>query len=75
MNRLRSLLLCVLALLCVTDSVVAKGLTDPALRERQRVLIESALTKLAPQRPGVPDLYVVGFGGDSAEDVFRNETV
>jgi hypothetical protein len=75
MNRLRCLLLCVLALLCVTDSVVAKGLTDPALRERQRVLIDSALTTLAPQRPGVPDLYVVGFGGDSNEDVFRNETV
>jgi Peptidase C13 family len=75
MNRLRCLLLCVLALLCVTDSVVAKGLTDPALRERQRVLIDSALSKLAPQRPGVPDLYVVGFGGDSNEDVFRNETV
>lgn len=75
MNRLRCFLLCVLALLCVTDSVVAKGLTDPALRERQRVLIESALAKLAPQRPGAPDLYVVGFGGDSNEDVFRNETV
>ncbi|MEQ1512579.1 MAG: C13 family peptidase [Lysobacteraceae bacterium] len=75
MTRLRCLLLFVLAALCVTDSVVAKGLTDPALRERQRVLLESALAALAPQRPGVPDLYVVGFGGDSTEDVFRNETV
>lgn len=74
MTRLRCLLLCVLAILCVTDSVVAKGLTDPALRERQRVLLASALTALAPQRPGVPDLYVVGVGGDSTEDVFRNET-
>ena len=42
MNRLRCFLLCVLALLCVTDRVVAEGLTDPPLRERQRVLIESA---------------------------------
>ena len=73
MTRLRCLLLCVLAILCATDSVVAKGLIDPALRERQRVLLESALTTLAPQRPGKPDLYVVGFGGDSTEDVFRNE--
>ena len=32
MNRLRCLLLCVLAMLCVTDSVVAMVLTDPALR-------------------------------------------
>ena len=73
MTRLRCLLLCVLAIPCATDSVVAKGLVDPALRERQRVLLESALTTLAPQRPGKPDLYVVGFGGDSTEDVFRNE--
>jgi Peptidase C13 family len=74
MTRLRCLLLCVLAILCVTDSVVAKGLADPALRERQRLLLESALAALAPQRPGQPDLYVVGVGGDSTEDVFRNET-
>ncbi len=74
MTRLRCLLVYVLAMLCVTDSVVAKGLTDPVLRERQRVLLESALAALAPQRPGVPDLYVVGVGGDSTEDVFRNET-
>lgn len=74
MTRLRCLLLCVLALLCVTDSVVAKGLADPALRARQQVLLDSALAALAPQRPGKPDLYVVGFGGDSTEDVFRNET-
>jgi hypothetical protein len=75
MTRLRWLLLCILALLCVTDSVIAKGLTDPALRDRQRALLESALAGLAPQRPGQPDLYVVGVGGDSTEDVFRNETV
>jgi hypothetical protein len=75
MTRLRCLLLCILALLCVTDSVVAKGLADPALRERQRVLLDSAVAGLAPQRPGQPDLYVVGVGGDSTEDVFRNEAV
>ena len=33
MNRLRCLLLCVLALLCVTDRVEAHGLTDPVLRD------------------------------------------
>jgi len=75
MNRLPYLLLCLLALIGATGSVTAKGLTDPALRERQRVLIESAVAGLAPQRPGQPDLYVVGVGGDSTEDVFRNETV
>lgn len=75
MNRLPHLLLCLLALIGATGSVAAKGLTDPALRERQRVLVESAVAGLAPQRPGQPDLYVVGVGGDNTEDVFRNETV
>lgn len=79
MNRLPHLLVCLLvcllALIGATGSVAAKGLTDPALRERQRALIESAVAGLAPQRPGQPDLYVVGVGGDSTEDVFRNETV
>lgn len=75
MNRLSHLLFCLLALTGATGSIAAKGLTDPALRERQRALIESAVAGLAPQRPGQPDLYVVGVGGDSTEDVFRNETV
>lgn len=75
MNRLPHLLLSLLVLIGTTGPVAAKGLTDPALRERQRVLVESAVTGLAPQRPGLPDLYVVGVGGDSSEDVFRNETV
>ncbi len=33
-----------------------------------------ALKALQPQRPGVTDLYVVGFAGDASDDVFRNET-
>jgi len=39
----------------------------------QARLIDAAITGLAPQRPGVPDLYVVAFGGDGSENVFRNE--
>ncbi len=75
MKLIAHLLLCLLVLFGVTGSATAKGLADPALRERQRALIESALAALAPQRPGQPDLYVVGVGGDSTEDVFRNEAV
>ena len=52
MNRLPHLLWCLLALIGATGSLSAKGLTDPALRERQRVLVESAVAGLAPQRPG-----------------------
>lgn len=37
--------------------------------------LRKALDALQPQRPGVTDLYVVGFAGDASEDVFRNETL
>lgn len=39
----------------------------------QPALLDAALSKLAPQVPGKPDLYVVAFAGDAQEDVFRNE--
>lgn len=51
-----------------------KGMADPGLYERERGRVAAAVNALVPQRPGKPDLYVVGFGGDSSEDVFRNET-
>ncbi len=35
--------------------------------------MDEALARLAPQRPGVVDLYVVAFAGDGTESVFRNE--
>lgn len=35
--------------------------------------IDEALARLAPQRPGMVDLYVVAFAGDGTESVFRNE--
>lgn len=43
------------------------------LMYRQPALLDAAIARLAPQRPGVVDLYVVTFGGDAQEDVFRNE--
>ncbi len=38
-------------------------------------LVEQAIASLAPQRPGHPDLYVLGFAGDGSESVFRNEVL
>jgi hypothetical protein len=35
--------------------------------------LAAALERLAPQRPGRPDLYVLGFAGDGSEQVFLNE--
>lgn len=45
------------------------------LARRDLQLLERDFAALAPQRPGQPDLYVLGFAGDSAENVFRNEVV
>lgn len=40
-----------------------------------QAVLAKALAALQPQRPGVTDLYVVGFAGDASDDVFRNETL
>ena len=37
--------------------------------------VDDAVAALDPGRPGVPDLWVVAFGGDGSEDVFRNEVL
>lgn len=41
----------------------------------QPARLDAALAALAPQRPGVVDLYVIAFGSDGSERVFRNETL
>lgn len=49
-------------------------LDDPeAAMYAQGPMLRDALQRLAPQRPGVVDLYALAFGGDAGEDVFRNE--
>lgn len=37
--------------------------------------LAAALAALTPQRPGVSDLYVLGFAGDGSDPVFRNEVL
>lgn len=66
-------LVALLLSLCLAGLAQARELPDPDLRERDRQRLDAALAALAPQRPGQPDLYAIGFGGDSEENVFRNE--
>lgn len=40
---------------------------------KQFRLIGQATRALADQRPGIPDLYFVGFAGDASQDVFLRE--
>ncbi|MCL7713636.1 C13 family peptidase [Stenotrophomonas mori] len=47
--------------------------TTPTLEGAQLALLDAALDRLPPQRPGVTDVYVLGVAGDADEDVFRNE--
>lgn len=61
-----------LALLLAFVAATASGapsLGDDALEP----VVSEALAQLAPQRPGVIDLYAVVVGGDGEEDVFRRE--
>jgi hypothetical protein len=44
-----------------------------AIFDRQRDLIDAAVGRLAPSRPGTPELYFVGFASFSGQDVFRRE--
>jgi hypothetical protein len=37
--------------------------------------LAQALSALRPQRPGISDLYVLGFAGDASDPVFRNEVL
>lgn len=46
---------------------------DDALIARDAALIDARLQAMPAQRPGVPDLYAIGFAGDGREHVFRNE--
>ena len=71
----RAGLLLVVAALLPGVALAEAGATEETLSERDRRLIEQTLDAMPPQRPGQPDLYVLGFAGDGAEDVFRNEVL
>lgn len=80
LNRLRDACLAGVLLAGALPAIAAQApdarrATTPRLEGSQLALLDSALTQLAPQRPGVTDMYVLGVAGDSDEDVFRNEVV
>ena len=56
------------------DATAEEPEFDPErVMARQDRLVDAAVAELAPQVPGRVDLYVVAFGGDGGERVFRNE--
>ncbi len=46
-----------------------------ALMYRQHEMVQAALDRLAPGTPGTTDAYLLAFGADGNEDVFRNEVL
>lgn len=55
------------------DAETSSNFDAEAVMYAQPELMRHALTTLAPQTPGKQDVYVLAFGGDGAENVFRNE--
>lgn len=69
------LLLLLLSAPLAADQPKSTVAPDQTLTERDHALLERDFAALSPQRPGKPDLYVLGFAGDGEENVFRNEVV
>ena len=55
------------------DSSVATELNVEDTYYAQTEMLGSAVKALLQQRPGIIDLYFLGFAGDASEDVFMNE--
>ena len=55
------------------DEPTAPRLNIEQIFYAQPGLVEQQLAQLRPQRPGVVDLYFVGFGGYAHQDVFMRE--
>ncbi|SOU00051.1 Hypothetical Protein LMG19146_02030 [Xanthomonas arboricola pv. fragariae] len=79
--RRLSLLILIVALMAGCHPDAGAALPNQAAAGKDEVdpvdqaALAQALNALQPQRPGVTDLYVVGFAGDASDDVFRNETL
>ncbi|MSP82963.1 MAG: hypothetical protein EXQ94_08530 [Alphaproteobacteria bacterium] len=58
-----------------SESTAYEGIDVEAVLNDQEQMIDRAAARLAPERPGVTDLYVMGFAGFADEDVFYNEAL
>jgi hypothetical protein len=56
-----------------SDRWPQQGPTPEQVAYAQPRLLRDAVAKLGPRVAGRPNLYLVAFAGDGAEDVFRNE--
>ncbi|HVI59803.1 MAG TPA: C13 family peptidase [Luteimonas sp.] len=73
MSRRRAIVAVALSTFAALALLLPACAADESVAARDRRLLAADMAGLAPQVPGKVDLYVVGFAGDSTEDVFRNE--
>ena len=68
---------CACALLASMATASASRHRDLAdiIAKRDIGLVAKQVAALPRQRPGIPDLYVIGVAGDGTQDVFRNEAI
>ena len=57
----------------IGDQASQESVVSEEILELQSTLIYDQLNALEPHRPGVVDLYFIGFGGYATQDVFRKE--
>jgi Peptidase C13 family len=57
----------------ITPPPVHPGVNVEKVYYAQFQLLRKATHDLADQRPGIPDMYFVGFAGDASQDVFLRE--
>ncbi len=55
------------------DQAAGEEITDEKLFHLQGELIDEALASIRRGKPGVPELYFVGFAPDASQDVFLHE--
>src|SRR5262249_39602631 len=55
------------------DATAGPSIAEERLFHRQQQLLEEALARLAPERPGVEDLYFLGVAPYASDDVFARE--
>jgi hypothetical protein len=54
-------------------AAAAPSITDERFFHRQQKLLDEALARMQPERPGVEDLYFVGVAPYASQDVFARE--
>ena len=75
MIRCLALLVCTAVVACLAPLASATDSHQADATARDRALIDAAVARMPPQRPGETDLYALAIAGDGHENVFRNEAL